>query len=262
MVAVASCAGDASVGRVGARIHLPRALPTCNPFPSFPPKRGACEMCGVGGVSRIAFLWRGSGRGASRAAVTGLRKRLARRSQGGRSRRTTARSDDAGAVNRLHGDDTDSEGSWHHEQGWSKTTVDIRVQATSRCECQATLTAVLDDKRHVLHGYATRLGAQENAPAHSIGAERESFDLAWMCPFCGRNTLRTFYAGALRPLPPAPTAAADEPALPAPAPTATRSRRQVALIRRRRRRGGARPGGASRRRAPRHRRGRAASAPA
>lgn len=82
-----------------------------------------------------------------------------------------------------------------------------RLQATSRCECQATLTAVLDDKRHVLHGRATRLGATENAPAHSIGAERENFDLAWMCPFCGRNTLRTFYAGALRAAP-----AADEPA--------------------------------------------------
>jgi hypothetical protein len=66
-----------------------------------------------------------------------------------------------------------------------------RLQATSRCECQAMLTAVLDDKRHVLHGEATRLGAKE----------RESFDLAWLCPFCGRNTLRSFYAGALRAAP-------------------------------------------------------------
>jgi hypothetical protein len=75
-----------------------------------------------------------------------------------------------------------------------------RFQATSRCECQAILTAILDDKRHVIEGSATHLGARETAPAHSIGAEHEHFDIGWMCPFCGRNTLRTFYAGALRRL--------------------------------------------------------------
>jgi hypothetical protein len=95
-----------------------------------------------------------------------------------------------------------------------------RLQATSRCECQAMLTAVLDDKRQVLHGEATRLGAKENAPAHSIGAERESFDLAWMCPFCGRNTLRTFYAGALRPAPALPVLEQPAPAVPPDAPPA------------------------------------------
>lgn len=73
-----------------------------------------------------------------------------------------------------------------------------RLQATSRCECQAILTAVLDDHRHVLHGAAKRHDAVETAPAHSIGADREHFDIGWLCPFCGRNTLRTFYAGALR----------------------------------------------------------------
>jgi hypothetical protein len=91
-----------------------------------------------------------------------------------------------------------------------------RLQATSRCECQAMLTAVLDDKRHVLHGEATRLGAKESAPAHSIGADRESFDLAWLCPFCGRNTLRSFYAGALRAAPALEAAAPPAPAPPAP----------------------------------------------
>lgn len=82
-----------------------------------------------------------------------------------------------------------------------------RFQATSRCECQARIEATLDEKRHVLEGSATRLGVRETAPAHSIGAERESFDIAWMCPFCGRNTLRAFSAGALRKLAPAPEAA-------------------------------------------------------
>jgi hypothetical protein len=88
-----------------------------------------------------------------------------------------------------------------------------RLQATSRCECQATLSAVLDEHRHVLQGTASRHGAKETAPAHSIGADRENFDIGWLCPFCGRNTMRTFSAGALRtivvdgPVPPPPAAA-------------------------------------------------------
>lgn len=87
-----------------------------------------------------------------------------------------------------------------------------RFQATSRCECQAHLTAILDEKRHVVEGWATHQGSRENAPAHSIHAELEHFDLGWLCPFCGRNTMRTFFAGALRAspaLPAAPIAAAD-----------------------------------------------------
>ncbi len=76
-----------------------------------------------------------------------------------------------------------------------------RFQATSRCECQATLGATLDEQRHVTAGWATHQGSRESAPAHSIHAELEHFDLGWLCPFCGRNTLRTFYAGALRASP-------------------------------------------------------------
>ena len=88
-----------------------------------------------------------------------------------------------------------------------------RYQATSRCECQASLTATLDEGRHVLHGTAERLGAREIAPAHSIGADREtSFDIAWLCPFCGRNTLRTFQAAGLRRL------AAEKVSMPLPGP--------------------------------------------
>jgi hypothetical protein len=81
-----------------------------------------------------------------------------------------------------------------------------RLQATSRCECEALLVAILDDKRHVLEGSASHLGATEKAPAHSIHAEEEHFDIGWLCPFCGRNTLRTFYAGALRSAPALPAA--------------------------------------------------------
>lgn len=69
-----------------------------------------------------------------------------------------------------------------------------RVQ--SKCECQATLIATLDDQRQVISGAARQSGAEENAPAHSIGAQLARFDVAWLCPFCGRNTLRTFDSGA------------------------------------------------------------------
>jgi hypothetical protein len=68
----------------------------------------------------------------------------------------------------------------------------------SRCECQARLSATLDERHHVLHGQARRGGDRETAPAHSIGATFDRFDVAWMCPFCGRNTLRTFEAAGLR----------------------------------------------------------------
>ncbi len=69
--------------------------------------------------------------------------------------------------------------------------------ASSRCECQAALSAELTDQRFVVSGTALYLGKRENAPAHAIHPEREVFDLAWLCPFCGRNTLRTFAAAAL-----------------------------------------------------------------
>lgn len=64
----------------------------------------------------------------------------------------------------------------------------------SRCECQATLVAELDDKHYVLAGTARRGSATESAPAHSIGAAGQRFDVGWACPFCGRNVLRTFEA--------------------------------------------------------------------
>jgi hypothetical protein len=92
-----------------------------------------------------------------------------------------------------------------------------RLQANSRCECQATLTATLDEKRHVLHGTAIRRGAREKAPAHSINAHLEHFDIAWLCPYCGRNTLRTFYAGALVTMGPSSTLGAPNPAPAEPA---------------------------------------------
>jgi hypothetical protein len=75
------------------------------------------------------------------------------------------------------------------------------IQATiqSRCECQATLSASLNQQRYVLSGWATepRRRRQESCPAHSINADKDIFEVGWLCPFCGRNTLRVFYAAAL-----------------------------------------------------------------
>ena len=41
-------------------------------------------------------------------------------------------------------------------------------------------------QRH-MRGIAER--ARENAPAHAIHPEAPIFDVGWLCPFCGRNTL-------------------------------------------------------------------------
>lgn len=68
----------------------------------------------------------------------------------------------------------------------------------SRCECQATLSATLDEKRHVVSAHAKLRGVKERAVAHSIGADADRFDVGWLCPFCNRNTLRTFHIGSLR----------------------------------------------------------------
>lgn len=76
-----------------------------------------------------------------------------------------------------------------------------RFLISSRCECQATLSVALDENHHVLEGWAALRGTRERAPAHSIHAgapHADKFDVGWLCPFCGRNTLRTFHAGALR----------------------------------------------------------------
>lgn len=76
-------------------------------------------------------------------------------------------------------------------------TITASFVATSRCECQASLTAQLTEDRFVVAGTALLIGRRESAPAHSIHPEREVFDIGWLCPFCGRNILRTFAASAL-----------------------------------------------------------------
>jgi Zn finger protein HypA/HybF involved in hydrogenase expression len=68
----------------------------------------------------------------------------------------------------------------------------------SVCECQAHLAAELDEHRVALRGWARDARKLElPAPANTIGAERERFDVGWACPFCTRNVLRSFSAEAL-----------------------------------------------------------------
>lgn len=81
----------------------------------------------------------------------------------------------------------------------------------SRCECQSSLVAVLNENRHVTSGYVVaRDGSREEAPAHTMGAQNPRFDVGWLCPVCGRNVLRSFAADALawREAPEVPAGAA------------------------------------------------------
>ncbi len=73
-----------------------------------------------------------------------------------------------------------------------------RLLIQSVCECQASLQAELGDDHLVLRGWASRRGLTESAPANTIGKPGERFDVAWHCPMCGRNTLRTFHEGAIQ----------------------------------------------------------------
>jgi hypothetical protein len=60
------------------------------------------------------------------------------------------------------------------------------------------LCAELDEARTVLRGWAIDARKVElPAPANAIHPERERFDVGWACPFCTRNTLRSFTASAL-----------------------------------------------------------------
>lgn len=88
--------------------------------------------------------------------------------------------------------------------------MNVAYKIQSACECQVLLEAELDEQRLVVSGTATRGKDVESAPANSVGADADRFDVVWHCPFCGRNTLRTFYAGALQRVPASgPEAAAE-----------------------------------------------------
>jgi len=62
----------------------------------------------------------------------------------------------------------------------------------SRCECQASLVADVTPDGRVLSGRAQQRGRDETAPATRTRAAGTLVDIGWQCPFCGRNTLRSF----------------------------------------------------------------------
>ena len=74
-----------------------------------------------------------------------------------------------------------------------------KAKITSACECQARLIAELNEHKLVISGFARDIRRKQTlpAPAHSIGAHQEIFDVAWACPFCTRNTLRPFHTSGL-----------------------------------------------------------------
>jgi hypothetical protein len=68
----------------------------------------------------------------------------------------------------------------------------------SKCECQAKLFAELDEERRALRGWAKdSRGRERSAPANAMHVEGGRFDVGFMCPFCTRNTLRSFEAETL-----------------------------------------------------------------
>jgi hypothetical protein len=70
---------------------------------------------------------------------------------------------------------------------------------SSTCECQGRLYAELDENKQVLRGWATdrRRGKTRPAPSHVMHCHSDRFDVGWFCPFCVRNTLRSFDAGGI-----------------------------------------------------------------
>ena len=93
----------------------------------------------------------------------------------------------------------------HGESCEKARFMNVAFVASSRCECQASLTAKLTEERYVVTGSAFRDGRRESAPAHAIEPSNAIFDIGWLCPFCGRNVMRTFAASALQRAPKQPS---------------------------------------------------------
>lgn len=75
-----------------------------------------------------------------------------------------------------------------------------KAQIQTLCECQADLVATLDEQRLILEAWAIHpmdRKSRETAPARTIRPDERNFDVGWLCPYCGRNTLRTFTQSAL-----------------------------------------------------------------
>src|SRR5262249_41229223 len=72
------------------------------------------------------------------------------------------------------------------------------AKVSSVCECQGRLCAELDEGRKVLRGWVLdSRGRTLRAPCTGMHITSPRFDLGWLCPLCGRNTLRSFDASGL-----------------------------------------------------------------
>lgn len=71
------------------------------------------------------------------------------------------------------------------------------ARATSRCECQARLVAEVTETGTVVRGMASAGGSEQLAPATTVSRGAAQLDVGWLCPFCGRNTLRSFAVASL-----------------------------------------------------------------
>ncbi len=77
----------------------------------------------------------------------------------------------------------------------------------SVCECQAKLFTAVDEQRHVVRGWARLRGRELPAPANALGGKDDTFHVGFSCPFCTRNTLRSFHSSALSFSEPTPSKA-------------------------------------------------------
>lgn len=73
---------------------------------------------------------------------------------------------------------------------------------SSRCECQASLQASVDDQGVVRAGSAGQGSSDRTTAPAQVVARRDGptdsyWDVAWLCPFCGRNVLRTVARSSL-----------------------------------------------------------------
>ncbi|HEX5101797.1 MAG TPA: hypothetical protein VFV94_19940 [Polyangiaceae bacterium] len=67
----------------------------------------------------------------------------------------------------------------------------------SVCECQARLSAELDEQRQAVRGWARQRNRELPAPANCVHGAGAGINVGWACPFCTRNVLRPFDAGTL-----------------------------------------------------------------
>jgi hypothetical protein len=83
-------------------------------------------------------------------------------------------------------------------KGGDKRAVMKIATVRSVCECQAKLEADLAEDLRVLAGRAQRSRTErpDTAPANLLGNDGV-FHVGWFCPFCIRNTLRSFTKAGL-----------------------------------------------------------------